>query len=346
MTAPGPLFDTLGSAGAESGAVLARLRGELSEALAAYWSLAGELLRDSGVRLMAPAAADALSLESHFFSFLFLYSYYRAGIPSERRVFYAIVNQCLRGMVTGCDNLLDDEYKPTLETDLPARATRVRSVVDILVSDRVLFHALLEQAAAGRLPADAVRAASAASLRALVRSGAQEATEEGGVSPDRLAPDSVLTSVHHFKTGLLFQAPWVVPEALEPGISGRAAPLKDALYWLGLGCQLLDDLVDLARDLREGRHNYGASVAWHAGDPAERRRLEDWRARGAPAVEEPLALAVPAARNATAAKALEFLRRGVGGLFPPTSPVLARASVAFLVRRIGADRLVPEAELP
>ena len=82
-------------------------------------------------------------MENNFFSALFLYSYHRAGIARSRRIIYAIVNQCLRGLVTGCDNILDDEYKKTLETDLPEQGVRFRSVVDIMVSDRVLFEILL-----------------------------------------------------------------------------------------------------------------------------------------------------------------------------------------------------------
>jgi hypothetical protein len=39
---------------------------------------------------------------------------------------YVAVNQCLRGMVTGCDNLLDDAIKPTLNTDLPEDLRRAR----------------------------------------------------------------------------------------------------------------------------------------------------------------------------------------------------------------------------
>ena len=116
---------------------LSSLLGELGAALTRYWSTAAEVLRGGGVRLREPES-DAFSLERNFFSLLFLYSYQRLGVPRERRVLYAIVNQCLRGMVTGCDNLLDDEYKPTLETDLPSGATRFRSVLDIMVSDRVL----------------------------------------------------------------------------------------------------------------------------------------------------------------------------------------------------------------
>lgn len=52
----------------------------------------------------------SFSLQNNFFSMLFLYSYFRAGIKPRRRILYAATLQCLRGMVTGCDNLLDTEF--------------------------------------------------------------------------------------------------------------------------------------------------------------------------------------------------------------------------------------------
>jgi len=318
---------------------LSSLLGELGAALTRYWATAAEVLRGGGVRLREPGA-EAFSLERNFFSLLFLYSYRRLGVPRERRVLYAIVNQCLRGMVTGCDNLLDDEYKPTLETDLPSGATRFRSVLDIMVSDRVLCEVLTEQARDGLLSSEQAVAASNASLRALLRSGAQEASEEGGLAGGRLAPEAVLNTVHRYKTGLLFQAPWVVPRVLEPVDEDRLAPVEEALYWIGIGCQVLDDLVDLGRDLRQGRHNYVASLACHALDPGEWERLEAWRARASDEGAADLALTVPRAREAAAKTALALLERGAHGLFADPDGGLVDTSIAFLVRRIGADRLV------
>ena len=63
---------------------------------------------------------------------------------ADTESFYVAANQCLRGMVTGCDNLLDDEYKMTLGTDLPLMAGSSDPILDIMVSDRVLFEILLD----------------------------------------------------------------------------------------------------------------------------------------------------------------------------------------------------------
>ena len=188
----------------------AAIEEELAEGLQLYWDTAGHILDGSGIQLAGPTA-ESLSLKRNFFSALFLYSYFRCGIEPRRRILYAAVNQCLRGMVTGCDNLLDDEYKVTLETDLPANATRFRSVLDIMVSERVLFELLLSRSVSSEISFDTAREAVRKSLHALTLSGAQEATEEAGIKGHRLRPDAVLANVHHYKTGLLFQCPWAVP---------------------------------------------------------------------------------------------------------------------------------------
>ena len=65
--------------------------------------------------------------QHHFFSILFLSIYRALGIPRERRLFYGMINHAIRGIVTGTDNLLDDEYKEILPIRFPEKATRFKS---------------------------------------------------------------------------------------------------------------------------------------------------------------------------------------------------------------------------
>ncbi len=321
---------------------LATLGDELSEALSLYWSTAEKLLRDSEVQLHRPRP-EYFAIESNLFSALFLYSYLQAGIDRSRRVFYSAVNQCLRGMVTGCDNLLDDEYKQTLDTDLPREATRFRSVLDIMVSDRVLFDLLLDSHQRGELTDAKLRSASAISLHGLLSSGVQEAGEEAGIT-DRLSPDEVLGTVHHYKTGLLFQSPWSLPALLEDIDAEILDRTNRALYQLGIGCQILDDMVDLARDLRMKRHNYAASLIYHDSDHGEQAHLQNWL-QELPAGENQsdLLLAFPRARQRAARKARDCLDAGMRDLFMEEHLQLAQPVVEMLIERIGADRFMIDA---
>jgi hypothetical protein len=318
----------------------ALLSAELRRGLERYWTAAGKILANSGILLQAPPP-DYLAMEKNIFSTLFLYSYYAAGIDSDRREFYVAVNQCLRGMVTGCDNLLDDEYKQTLATDLPETAVKFRSVVDIMVSDRVLFELLLDSIAAP-LPPAVIQEASAASLRALTFSGAQEAAEEGGVD-DIPSPASVLKDVHHYKTGLLFQCPWAVPRVIE-GHRGQSPPdLSNHLYRIGMGCQLLDDIVDVSADVRERRYNYLWSTIVHKGRAADGQSLEAFRRRWADDNHSgDLRAAFPETVNAVAAEGKATIERGLHGLLREEHRHLAAPLTVFLVRRIGAQRFTTE----
>lgn len=317
------------------------LEEELSSALSLYWSTALRILRGSGINLLDPIP-EYFSLENNFFSALFLYTYHKANIPKQRRVLYAAVNQCLRGMVTGCDNILDDEYKKTLDTDLPLTGTRFRSILDIMVSDRVLFEILSRHCQTEGVTPERALTASAASLQALTRSGAQEATEEGGVVK-RLRPDEVLHDVHHYKTGVLFQSPWAVPAVIEKVDEKIVSSVKEALYRIGMGCQIMDDMVDLPKDFQQGRHSYVISLIYHDQDPEEWTRLET-RLTSDLGQEESgdLLFEFGRARRTAVKAARNFLELGTEALFGERHQYLVKPTISFLSKRIGADRFMSD----
>jgi hypothetical protein len=309
------------------------LEAELRTGLECFWQTAATILDGSTVKLVPPDAKN-YSLSRNFFSTLFLYSYYRAGIPSERRILYVAVNQCLRGMVTGCDNILDDEYKTTLETDLPPQAHRFRSVLDIMVADRVLFAILLDYCQKNDLPVERVLRASAVSLQALMQSGAQEASEEGGVG-EYLLPDALLREIHHYKTGLLFQSTWAIPALFEEVMTPAAQTVREALYQIGIGCQMLDDLADLFIDMRAQRHNYVVSVVVHEESAAVWQSLQTWVA--AAETPGPFFAAWPELATRMKKKALATLENGLRHLFLDKHQDVVRPAAVFIADRIGVS---------
>ena len=312
-------------------APLDMLATELQKGLRYYWNVARTILEGSTVHLIEPDM-NTFSLERNFFSALFMYSYYRAGIAEDRRILYASVNQCLRGMVTGCDNILDDEYKKTLETDLPVQAHRFRSVLDIMVSDRALFKILLDYCRLHNLPLEQLVQASCTSLHSLLLSGAQEASEEGGVN-ERLLPEEILAKVHHFKTGVLFQCTWAIPKIFEQTISPECLLVQEALYNIGIGCQILDDMVDLFMDLHENRHNYAASVIFHDAPLRVWQGLEAQRASTI-STEHFYADNLQVAAKLKS-KALHYLEGGMRRLFFDHHEYLVEPAMNFIAERIG-----------
>lgn len=311
--------------------------GELHQALSLFQETAASILDQSGVCLNPPVPSW-FSLENNFFSALFLYSYIQGRIPEKRRIYYAAMNQCLRGMVTGCDNILDDEYKITLDTDLPESAAKFRSILDIMVCDRVLTALMVKGEKAGCFSRDQLLTANIAPLHALLKSGAQEASEEQGVMTT-LLPEAVLSDIHSVKTGLLFQAPWALPEALEGPDFACPDRIKEGLALVGVGCQVMDDMVDLARDLETRRHNYVASLICHTSGEDETFRLHRMREQGGPmSGDRDLLNAFPRARKQAAKKALALLEAGCGMVFAPEHGSMIPFAVDFFARRIGADR--------
>lgn len=318
-------------------ALFSSLSEELREGLLKYWLSAGNILDGSGVRLHAPPDGH-FCLERNFFSALFLYSYHRSRIARDRRVLYVAVNQCLRGMVTGCDNILDNEYKMTLDTDLPEGGTRFRSVMDIMVSDRVLVDLLLDYCADSGQSPDLIRKAGADSLRALTPSGVQEASEENAIQR-RLPPEEVLSRIHHVKTGLLFQCVWAVPAIIEKDPVPLASSMKEALYRIGMGCQVLDDMVDLVSDMRMNRQNYIASLIFHEKDAEAWRQLTSISPSGSPGA---FYQAYPHFATEALATASRFLEAGLNDLFLNEHRYLTPPSIAFIMDRIGAGQLLAD----
>lgn len=319
------------------------LMAELKSGLAWFWEAAGNILEPCGVRLKTPGEAS-FSLQNNFFSILFLYSYFRAGILPQRRILYAATLQCLRGMVTGCDNLLDDEYKPTLDTDIPATGYRFRSVVDIMVSDRVLFHILMAAAEKNEIAINQVLPASAASMKTMTRSGVEEAAEEAGISVI-LEPESVLKTIHHLKTGILFQCPWDIPRTIESVDQERLTPLLEGLYRIGLGCQIMDDMVDMAVDIQSGRHNYLVSLIHHGSNLVEKNRLGDLMQlnRGT----DQMAICAdhyPIALKQASTVSSRLLTDGLSMLFSLEHQVLIKPAIHFLEKRIRVPQSARGAE--
>lgn len=320
--------------------IFAELHGELKTALYEYWNIAEKIVTTENIKLRKPPE-DYVSIERNFFSLLFLYSYYRAGISPEKRKFYGVINHCIRGMVTGCDNLLDDEYKKTLDTSLPENGFRFRSVLDIMASDRILFEFLCNQYQAGKLSMDAVKLSSSLTLKCLLQSGAQEASEEQGVS-SFLRPENVLSDVHHYKTGVLFQSPWAVPALLEPVDESMQKTLLTALYNIGIGCQILDDMVDLQSDICLKKNNYVASVIVHLTPDGNPNRLRN-KAQQGKLKDSSFLSGFPIGQKIASVSALEYLNKGFDVLFAAEHAMAKDIAITFVVNRIGAGPfLVPE----
>lgn len=235
----------------------------------------------------APLPEANLGWRKNLFSTLFQSVYHLMDIPAPRRLLYGKLIHLFRIWVTSADNLLDAEDKEVVPLVMPGSARVMRQVVAVMAADRVLAEILNDAVAAGTLTPAQSAALSRESLCRLLPSAAQEATEEGGIAV-RPPPEEVLGVIHRLKTGLLFNVAFVGPEIAEPAVFDRTEPLREGLMNFGLGCQVLDDIRDMARDFLEKRHNYLLSVLFFQAP----ERLREWTARP-PSVSDRLYLDVP-----------------------------------------------------
>ena len=253
----------------------------------------------------APLPASWLGWRKNIFSTLFQSVYHLMDIPGPRRMLYGKLIHLFRIWVTSADNLLDEEDKEVVPISMPGSARIMRQVVAVMAADRVLAEILNDAVAQGVLAGDQRDALARESLRRLLPSAAQEATEEGGITV-RPPPEEVRDVIHRLKTGLLFNVAFVGPEIVEPLATARTARLRNGLMDFGLGCQVLDDIRDMARDLIEQRHNVVLSAIAHQ-DPAGLEELS----RRAQASSDRLYLAVPKTVLPIARQGLDLLAAGL-----------------------------------
>jgi hypothetical protein len=217
--------------------------------------------------------------QKNFFSILFLAVYRAIGIHQERRHYYGMLNHCLRGIVTGADNILDDEYKEMLPLNFPAPAIRFKSVMHILLFDRFIVQitkAMEQQKILGDVDASLLQQKL---FDALVPIGAEEAQEEGGVYKI-LPPAEILSTVHMYKGGKLLCLAFVAPQLVESVYRNELQSAEKGIYSIGIALQLIDDLTDFYEDIHHANHNYLVSSIRYRGNAEEQAAFKKALASG------------------------------------------------------------------
>lgn len=210
-----------------------------------------------GFEVKIDAMPDEFFLpRKNIFSAIFQSIYQLLGVTAKRRLLYGKLNYLFRVWVTSTDNLLDSEDKLILPIRMAGSSRIMRQVVSIMAADRIMKRILDEAVEEKVITPEESLILADKSLRILLPSAAEEASEEGGVNHYQ-DPEYILSVIHKLKTGLLFYIPFLGPESIEQDMdSNMLARCKEALGKFGLGCQILDDIRDIARDYLEKRNNY------------------------------------------------------------------------------------------
>jgi hypothetical protein len=240
-----------------------------------------QLLRDVVAREYLDAWRDAEDdvafLQEQFFLTLF-HSLFRAiGCPDERLRAYALLNQCIKGLVTAGDNLFDSEAKMALPLKLGV-GPRFASIMQMLCFDQLITR-VLEEDAPFFSPADRVEFRRRLLTRmALI--GTLEGSEEGGVDE---APTvrQMVDRVHRVRGGELFALAFVAPSVGEKGDRVEAwRHAEEGVRHLGTAFQIVDDVTDFEFDLGRRSHNIVVAEIVHGGTVEERAALARVQAVG------------------------------------------------------------------
>ncbi len=204
---------------------------------------------------------NKIKLADNIFSTLFIAVSATLGLTDEELEFYAVLNHCLRTLVTGCDNIFDSEYKEVIPLSLPGSGTIFKSVLHIIAAEKIISHILIENINSGIITSAKAGVISKAALSVIMPSGVEEHEEETGVRWTDTDAGDVIENILYRKTGVLFEAPVKLIQAGE-GLSDHAVALQcSALASFGIACQLLDDVMDTAEDLYNKKNNAVASSA-------------------------------------------------------------------------------------
>ncbi len=284
---------------------------------------------------LLPLQPEQLSLERNLFSTLFIMAAEAAGVDPERLPFFAMIYQCLRGQVTGCDNLLDDEYKGVIPFDLPGGGIRFRSVLTIMTSDMVLAKHVLNELGAEHMDKQLAKKVLNEVLALLIPSGIEEHEEESHLTQQIPTVETVLEQIHPRKTGSLFSTPVRLAQRLNATDPERSKHIAKALADFGIGCQILDDLKDVADDLTRQHHNIVISQAFHGEDPHERRLLQEYLQAPDPAAAKAVAGQLESARTRSIRTAINYFQGAEQAFcrYLPEFSIKETAALGLLVQK-------------
>jgi len=276
---------------------------------------------------------DVDFLQENFFLVLFHSLFRTLGVPDERLRAYALLNLCIKGLVTSGDNLFDGEAKMALPLRL-GKGKRFASIMQMLSFEHLIDRILEEHAPFFSAQQKVLFRRSLLTRMAAI--GTLEGSEEAGVQsvPE---VDAMIDRVHRVRGGQLFALAFVAPSIAESGVEPskwRAA--ERGVSHLGTAFQIVDDVTDFEFDLGRGSHNIVVAQIVHHGSAEERAALEQVRAKGA----APPAGTLEQYFSGPAAEILDIARKeaeegfaiwkGLGFWFPPED-------AALFVRAIAGD---------
>lgn len=233
-----------------------------------------DVIEDDFIGGDAPASDEVAFVQENFFLSLFNSLFGVLDSTKEKRLGYAYLNVCIKGLVTSGDNLFDEEAKMDLPLSL-GKGARFASIVQMLCFDHLVDRILEEHC--GFFGKDERIEFKRALISRMARIGTLEGSEEGGVDAIPTV-ERMVESVHRVRGGELFALAFIAPAIGERrGAADDWARAEAGVRHLGTAFQIVDDVTDFEFDLGRRSHNIVAAHVYHHGAPADRETLGRWR---------------------------------------------------------------------
>lgn len=190
---------------------------------------------------------------------VFFYSLYETLSFSEKeRKFCGLLNNSFRLIITGADNLLDNDDNHYLGFAKINNSPTMKSVFDILLSEKIIHSVLNDYSLKFKLFShDKVQCIQEQIFNQLAGSGINEA-EESQKLQINLTPEEIINTVHHFKSGKLFTLPFLPAKNIS--CNPLIEKVENSIYEFGIAIQILDDVSDIIEDYIGKKPNYFIAV--------------------------------------------------------------------------------------
>jgi hypothetical protein len=201
---------------------------------------------------------DETCFEKNYLSIFFLMMYHKLGLSKDKIFFYGVINYLIRGIVTCTDNILDNEDKFLLDIkNIGTNASTSKSIF-LLIMHQTILDMYFDQKVQDRLitPEEKTKLKQIL-LAELFEIGFMESAEEKK-NEEFLSPEEILEIVNHFRGARLLGLAFLSLSLLETK-KELLQKVKDAVSYLGLGLQIMDDISDIIKDVNERKRNYLAS---------------------------------------------------------------------------------------
>jgi hypothetical protein len=189
------------------------------------------------------------------------------GKECEKVEGYAELNYHIRGRIIAADNIIDRQLDSSLP--LQKRKTHIgQGVTQLIGSDRFIYDTIRK--IGGRKYGQITDKLENRML------GIWDTAENVATDKAILEPREMMRNVHHLIGGELFALGTIAPRILEPEKEEYIDKIESALYDIGTGFQIVDDLADLAEDLSVGSGNLVVSQVYHHGTQEEKDKLKNY----------------------------------------------------------------------